>query len=196
MKIEVGINWPLASNVVICMAGAATAVPASCYSGCLHPERPLAGCWLEVLKPFSQARLWGQKPWFPEDSPSNHLNISQWSKPFVCAQPPPFLCRTAHWFPWRLQTSGIDRWLLADHGGLVDQTADFQTRTRLWLCTRRFEQKGELLSSTCTNPSESVWYLSLVHNLPVSLLSFLTLLCKVKMQKCHYCILRIAWDIF
>ena len=110
MKIEVGINWPLASHVVNCMAGAATAVPASCYSGCLHPERPLAGCWLEVLKPFSQARLWGQKPWFPEDSPSNHLYISQWSKPFVCAQPPPFLCRTAHWFPWHLQTSGIDRW--------------------------------------------------------------------------------------
>jgi hypothetical protein len=49
----------------------ATAVPASC--GCLHPERPLAGCWPEGTEAILTCQTLEAKM-VSEDFPSSHLN--------------------------------------------------------------------------------------------------------------------------
>jgi hypothetical protein len=110
MKIDICINWPLAA---CCLCHGRSCQPRQC----LHH---VAACtqsdlWQDVgrrvLKPFSHARLWKLK-WFPKIFPQAISMIK------ALRQPPPYLCRTAHWFPWRLQTLGTDRWrVLADHGG-------------------------------------------------------------------------------
>ena len=138
MKIEIGINWPLASELP------ATAVPASCCSGCLHPERPLADVGWRVLKQFSHARLWRKKKHgFSQIFPQTISIIKALSCVLTAASISVQNCALISLALANLGESNGKYWLI-----MVDQTDHFSTRTRLWLCTRRFGQKGELLSST------------------------------------------------
>ena len=152
MKIEIGINWPLASELP------ATAVPASCCSGCLHPERPLADVGWRVLKQFSHARLWRKKTRFLADFPSNHLNHQS---PFVCADRRLHFCAELRIdFLGARKPRGIEWQILADHGG--PNCSLFNPDKALAMHKEIWTERRTLIFYT-----ESVWHLSLVHNLPV-----------------------------
>ena len=152
-----------------------------------------------TVKPFSQARLWGQKhakthrflKILPQTS-SNHLNDQ---RPLCVLSRLHFCAELRIDFLGACKPRGLidgGSWRIMDHGG---PNCSLSNPDKALAMYKEIWTERRTLIFYLYKPSESVWYLSLVHNLPVSLLSFLTILCKVKMQKCHYCILRIAKGI-